>query len=229
MLGLATLGVSSIAAASQPGWYVGGQLGWTQQNFSAPDFTTQLAAAVPFSSVTSSSNELTKNGLGGNVYGGYQFNNCIGLEMGYNYLSKAHSNTSVTGLTAIGVNPPGAVVDAVNAGTAIANLSNQYQAIDLVGKLIWPITDTFDLHAKLGGAYAFTRQSADGSEIFGTTVTSISVPSESTNKFVPAVGAGGSYDFTDNVSFDVDVMDFVKTGDLPNAYFAGAGLSYYFG
>lgn len=224
LAGLAILGFSTIAAASEPGIYIGGLLGWSQQNFSNPNLGNQIASTgIIFSPVTSVTNSLSKNGLGGDIFVGYQFNDYIAGEFGGYYLNTAHASGSATGYTTLPGTPPPVVY-----GTVLANAKSQYEAIDLAAKFIWPATDNFDLHAKIGAAYAINKVSGNASAIFGTTVFSTSTYSQSNDRIVPLVGAGMSYDFTDNVSGDFDMSYLVKGGNVPNAYLVGLGLTYYF-
>jgi OOP family OmpA-OmpF porin len=223
LAGIAILGFSTIAAASEPGIYIGGLLGWSQQNFGNPNLGNQIASTgIFFSPVTSISNSLSKNGLGGDIFIGYQFNDYIAGEFGGYYLNTAHASGSVTGYTPL----PGFI--GVQYGTVLANAKSQYEAIDLAAKFIWPATDNFDLHAKIGAAYAINKVSGNATAIFGSSAFTTTTYSQSNDRIVPLVGAGMSYDFTDNVSGDFDMSYLVKGGNVPNAYLVGVGLSYYF-
>lgn len=73
--GAAILGFSAVASADLPGFYAGGELGWSNLHFSDNPFNTQSGT-----------------GLGGGAQIGYQFNPYIAAELGYLYFHNVSQN-----------------------------------------------------------------------------------------------------------------------------------------
>ncbi len=126
-IGLATLGFCAMANAALPGYYVGGQLGWADTNYSSGD----LKGNASVSPITSAG--IDDTGIAGRIYGGYQFNQFWGAELGYDQFS----NTEIKHIN--GINGLNATI-------------KEY-AIDLQGKGTIPISDSFGLFGKAGLAY----------------------------------------------------------------------------
>ncbi|CAM4431346.1 MAG: Outer membrane protein A [Legionellaceae bacterium] len=119
---LATL--SSAALAAAPGFYVGGQLGWSKADYSASDLSAPYSVG-----------DVKNSGLGGRISAGYQFNQNWAAELGYTkYKNVDFNNVS-------------------NDGQVIGDLKLKHQAIDLVAKGILPLDNGFNVFAKAGVAY----------------------------------------------------------------------------
>lgn len=79
--GAAILGFSAIASADLPGFYAGGELGWSNIHDSDNPFNTENGGT----------------GLGAGAQFGYQFNPYIAAEAGYLYFSNAKQSGNVFG------------------------------------------------------------------------------------------------------------------------------------
>lgn len=78
VVGAAIVGFSATASAAMPGFYAGGDLGWSNLTNSDNPFKGQDGA----------------NGLGAGAQFGYQFNDYIAAEAGYTYFHNANGNWS---------------------------------------------------------------------------------------------------------------------------------------
>lgn len=142
--GVAILGFSSLAVASQPGFYAGGALGWSNQDLN-------------MSGATSSN----KDGLGGNAFAGYQFSPYIAAELGYLYFHNAHASYTTTS----GNKHP---------TTTVLSATSKDQAADAVAKAILPLPNGIDLYAKGGLAYDDYSLSATQTTTKGSKSSAIS-------------------------------------------------------
>ena len=105
------------AAPQDNTWYAGGKLGWSNFQTSNSDVS---------SSITNLSSQ-DRDDVGGGVYAGYQFNNWLGLEAGYDYLGKMKFNTS--------------------AGSD----DFKSQGFQLAAKLSYALAPSADLYGRIGG------------------------------------------------------------------------------
>lgn len=116
-LALALAGLATSVAQAAPKddtWYVGGKLGWSQYH--------DTGFYGNHYNVTNTPHE---NQIGAGAFGGYQVNQYVGFEMGYDWLGRM----KYTG----------------NHGAFKA------QGIQLAAKLGYPITDDLDVYTRLGG------------------------------------------------------------------------------
>ncbi|WP_421324624.1 porin OmpA [Aeromonas sp. 604176] len=122
------LAANAQAAGQDNTWYGGAKLGWS--NFYGIDESNALTLG----------NE-TNDALGAGVFGGYQINKNLGLELGYDYLGnyKYDANTAA-----------GAFSDEVQA-----------QLAQLTLKLGFPVTDNLDLYGRVGGGYGWADTKSD--------------------------------------------------------------------
>ncbi|MFM5119366.1 porin OmpA [Aeromonas veronii] len=122
------LAANAQAAGQDNTWYGGAKLGWS--NFYGIDESNALTLG----------NE-TNDALGAGVFGGYQINKNLGLELGYDYLGnyKYDANTAA-----------GAFSDEVKA-----------QLAQLTLKLGFPVTDNLDLYGRVGGGYGWADTKSD--------------------------------------------------------------------
>ncbi|WP_234919241.1 porin OmpA, partial [Aeromonas veronii] len=122
------LAANAQAAGQDNTWYGGAKLGWS--NFYGIDESNALTLG----------NE-TNDALGAGVFGGYQINKNLGLELGYDYLG----NYKYDATTAAG-----AFSDEVKA-----------QLAQLTLKLGFPVTDNLDLYGRVGGGYGWADTKSD--------------------------------------------------------------------
>ncbi len=139
---------------------------------------------------------LSGTGFTARGYLGYAFNKYFAIENGYTYLPKATDDDGDT--------------------------INNY-AIDLLGKLSWPVTSGFSIYAKAGGSYLYSKV---GSGIDG--------PSGNLSHIGPAYGVGASYEVIPNLAIGVDWLRFSGDGTVgssdyqPQQDAVFLGLSYKF-
>ncbi|WP_042013579.1 porin OmpA [Aeromonas fluvialis] len=118
------LAANAQAAGQDNTWYGGAKLGWS--NFYGIDESNDFDL----------SNE-TKDALGAGAFAGYQVNQNLGIELGYDYLGKyKYDGTTVTGAT---------FNDEVEA-----------QLAQLTLKLGFPVMESLDLYGRIGGGYGWS-------------------------------------------------------------------------
>ncbi|MFM4724484.1 porin OmpA [Aeromonas veronii] len=122
------LAANAQAAGQDNTWYGGAKLGWS--NFYGIDESNALTLG----------NE-TNDALGAGVFGGYQINQNLGLELGYDYLGKYK-------------------YDAVKSGAAFSDEATA-QLAQLTLKLGFPVTDNLDLYGRVGGGYGWADTKSD--------------------------------------------------------------------
>lgn len=122
------LAANAQAAGQDNTWYGGAKLGWS--NFYGIDESNALTLG----------NE-TNDALGAGVFGGYQINKNLGLELGYDYLGKYK-------------------YDAVKSGAAFSDEVTA-QLAQLTLKLGFPVTDNLDLYGRVGGGYGWADTKSD--------------------------------------------------------------------
>ncbi|QYM94076.1 porin OmpA [Dickeya zeae] len=113
------------AAPNDNTWYAGGKLGWSQYhdtNLTGNGYNATNAA---------------QNQLGAGAFGGYQANQYLGFEMGYDWLGRMKYNGGNQG-------------------------SFKAQGIQLAAKLSYPIVDDLDVYTRLGG-FVWRADSHDNS------------------------------------------------------------------
>jgi len=141
--------------------------------------------------------------LTGRVAGGYRFNQNFATEIGY---------TRFSGVDFFNVN-----------GISGYNASLRKKAIDFVAKPMLPLSNNFNVYAKLGLAYFKTSGS--------TFVNGASYLSYS-DSWDPVLGLGLGYDIASDVLVDLAWMRLQNTGgkgSIPSADFYSIGLAYCFG
>jgi OmpA-OmpF porin, OOP family len=187
--GVAGLFIAASAQATVPGPYLGLQIGWG--TIHQPNF---------------SDNTNHSDGVAGMAFGGMQFNEYLGVELGYTKFSNMNTSAS--------------------DGFSSANGTIKSYATDLVAKVTLPLQNGLNLYGKVGGAYLWEQ----------ATVTVTDGPFRATDrntesKIMPAFGLGASYDINSNVTGDLAWMHIQKVGntDLANTDFVGLGLTYHFG
>ncbi|MBP4042037.1 porin OmpA [Aeromonas caviae] len=139
------------AAAQDNTWYVGGKAGWS--NFYGVDYDEQVEALVDIFDPSKDHSDL---GLG--VFAGYQVNQNVAVELGYDWLGKYEVDQHFAGNG----------VDTGLQGEAKA------QMIQATMKIGFPATEALELYGRLGGAYAWTDSSLKAWANDGTSNISLS-------------------------------------------------------
>ena len=193
--GVAGLFIAASAQATAPGPYIGLQAGWA--NLHQPTFF---------------GNSQKGDGIAGTVFGGMQFNEFIGLELGYTKFS--NMNISSSGHNDLGI-------PYNNSG----NIKSY--ATDVVAKLTMPLQNGISLNGKLGGAYLYEQANIRTTPTIGTSFNQ----RKTEDKIMPAFGLGASYDINQNVTGDISWLHIQAIGntDLASTDFLGMGLTYHFG
>jgi OOP family OmpA-OmpF porin len=125
----AGMAVSTAASAACPGFYVGGQLGYSNVQIKSSDVAGITSANVK------------KDGLGGRLLAGYQFDENWAAELGYTEYAKVKLTNVVP--------------------TSVGNASFRVNATDLVLKGMMPLDNGFGLYAKAGAAYIVSDPSSN--------------------------------------------------------------------
>ena len=93
LLGTSTAGAQGV---TQPGWYLGGQVGWAMTDVSSSEITDRLESE----GINAEAEVDDENRLAGRVFAGYQFNRWLALEGGYTHLgeitTELDSNEEIT-------------------------------------------------------------------------------------------------------------------------------------
>ena len=126
------------AAAQDNTWYVGGKAGWS--NFYGVDYDQQVKDVLDAVDANEKGNEL---GLG--AFAGYQLNQNVAFEFGYDWLGKYKVDQHYSG-------------NGINAGLEGEAKAQMLQATMKIG---FPATSALDIYGRLGGAYAWTESSLD--------------------------------------------------------------------
>ena len=197
---LAVLSTASLAAA--PGFYVGGQLGW-----SSSDAEYHNETSLPLQAGSSD-----KSGLGGRLSAGYQFDKNWAAELGYTRYADVKAKNITLG------------------NDSLRDASLQHDAIDLVGKGILPLDNGFNVFAKLGLSYVkvntennFFAPHKSGGKVI------IEQHGDSGSRWRPTYGLGVGYDFNENVTADISWVRVQKGNGIANLDLMSAGISYHFG
>jgi OOP family OmpA-OmpF porin len=137
-LAVALAGFATVAQAAPQDntWYAGGKLGWSQ--YHDKGFSEALQGI--------SNGPVHESQLGAGAFGGYQVNQYVGFEMGYDWLGRMPYKGSVN------------------------NGAFKAQGIQAAVKLSYPLTDDLDIYTRLGGMVWRT----DSTGYFGATGQRIS-------------------------------------------------------
>lgn len=143
------------------------------------------------------------SGTGYRIEAGYQFNANFAFEMGYNRYSS---------------------VDFSNIG-GVSGASGKLspQSLDMLGKLIMPVTSAANVFAKLGVAFA----EADSSSNNVAKNAGASLSDE--HSFRPIYGLGASYEFYPALTAEVTWLQIPEGGGIRRTDLVGFGLTYFFG
>lgn len=196
-----------MAQAATPGAYAGIGLGYSQLETSTSNLSVDGATVH---------NSSDRGGLGGRLFGGYNFNKYFGLEGAYTTYA-----TSKRTYTEAGV-----------AGSDV--VKNSLSALSIVGKGYLPINNTgFNVYA-LGGVAEVFSKARDNQNV--DTVSSPASQSDSTRALRPTFGVGASYDINQNLTTSLEASRIEGRGNtktsssaIPNADLISLNLGYNFG
>lgn len=266
----ATAALSSSLYAGNMGYYVGIQGGYTATNTSdlsesdvLPDLN-EVAAIIPGSSVNIDNTNVTINSLSINsidmtsfvnktkdnvftarLFLGYQFYSNLAIEIGYtNFRSTSLSyDASLNADTTLGLDHSSPMPATLAIGSDSRHDSLQQDAIDLVFKGILPMDYGFDLFAKVGGVWLYTRTQTDitVSGISSVTINGdtgqINPPAAYTittkkrsGKVYPTVTVGLDYYFMPDMAIEAGFTRITgnSSGGSNNMDFVSAGIFYSF-
>jgi OOP family OmpA-OmpF porin len=167
---------SAFAQASEPGWYIGGNVGQSQATFD----TEEISGALSDQGFTVTSHSEDERDTGYKLFGGYQFNRYFALEGGYFDLGDFDFNA-----------------DTMPQGNLHGSIEFNGLNFDVVG--ILPITEKFSALGRIGANYA----KADAS-VNGTGAVSTLDPNSSEHATNVKVGVGLEYAFTKSVAMRVE-------------------------
>ncbi|MGY6039756.1 porin OmpA [Aeromonas sp. AE23HZ002T15] len=117
------LAANAQAAGQDNTWYGGAKLGWS--NFYGVDESNTISAT-----------DEDNDEVGAGLFGGYQINQNLGIELGYDYLGKYKYSGTRNG--------------------AAFNDSVEAQLAQLTLKLGFPVTESLDLYGRVGGGYGWS-------------------------------------------------------------------------
>lgn len=117
------LAANAQAAGQDNTWYGGAKLGWS--NFYGVDESNAIF-----------STDEDNDEVGAGLFGGYQINQNLGIELGYDYLGKYKYDGT--------------------RNAAVFNDAIEAQLAQLTLKLGFPVADNLDLYGRLGGGYGWT-------------------------------------------------------------------------
>ena len=139
------------------------------------------------------------SGVGSRLFGGYNMNKYSALEAGFTYYSSMNYKTTIV----------------------TNNLKTRAGSFELLLKGMLPFWDSgFDIFAKLGGAYFYTKTSGN--------VNGVSTQSQTSSVFRPAVSLGVSYDLTQNWVADLSYSSIrYSNSQIKNPSFIALGISYH--
>lgn len=222
--------ISSVAfvgatQAATPGAYAGIGLGYSQ--LSTPSAARNANSNTFLFSPTSTSSK--SGGLGGRLFGGYNFNKYFGLEAAYAAYAGSQSKASSTGSI-------GSVFS--NTGTGSQKVSED--ALSLVGKAYLPIQETgFNVYALGGVAEVFAKNrynSTYTATLLGNTGSIATSSSYKTRALRPTYGLGVSYDINTHLTTNLEYSRIQGRGNLntnnhaiANANLVTLNLGYNFG
>lgn len=164
-----------------------------------------------FTGATTTTTSRGKLGASGLL--GYQFNSNFALEGSYIYFGDSTYNATL--------------------GANSANLKYKTDAFDIAAKGIIPFdAERWDIFGKAGVAYARQRTTYSNA---GSIPLNIASPIVNTNKYVPLLGVGASYNFTPQLAGDVSYTHLFGTGNfssdnkaIASNDYVGVGLVYHF-
>ena len=185
-------------AAAKDGLYLGLQLGSSHASYSpsSEGITSPLYGNEPIS-------ESSSSGFAFRLYGGYQFIKFAAAEVGFS----SYNNVTIKNIY----------------GIDGAKETIEPMAIDIVGKAMIPLTEQFDIFAKLGASYMNVKRSFNVPEPFPEP------NSETQSKFRATYGLGADYNITPAFSIDLSWMQVQGGAGFEKTQFSSLGAAYHFG
>lgn len=200
---IASLLVAGLANAATPGAYVGVGLGDSVLRTSNP-YNTGHATGMSTSG--------SRGGLGGRLFGGYNFNSNFGLEAAYSTYAKSTYKASAQGVN--------------------SSVKYSLDAFSLVGKGYLPIADTGLNAYALGGLAEVRNQVKSSATALGKNASD----TKNTNSLRPMMGVGVSYDMAQHLTSSLELSRIIGSGNtktsasaIPNADMVSLNLGYNFG
>ncbi len=165
--------VSANLYAEDKGFYVGGSVGYSSiDTLSESDINSTLAAG----GITATSS-VDDNDIGWKFFGGYNFNQYFGVEVGYVDLGEADANINITAPVA-----------------ATGNITAEGDGFLFAGVARYPIMNNMDVFGKVGGFV----WNVDGTASVTSGGTTVAVNAEDDGTSI-MFGFGAEYEFNNNV------------------------------
>jgi len=207
-IALCLTGVVGMSAyAAQPGFYVGGQMGWgnvTQTGISSGEMGQLISGALNDSNYTTTTFRGASNGNGfaWRVFGGYQVGYHFAAEMGWTVFPHLPIDARATG------------IDLDTGQPFVAGTKGTFKtsAFDLVGKYIFPLPCQFNVYGKLGLAFVVGNYN-ESVTLSEPGLTSTADDDGTTNRLYPTAGIGLGYDFRPDISADLSYSRIQKVGN----------------
>jgi len=211
--------LTGLAHAANPGAYAGLGLG-------ASILETPKQQLFQQNNNPHSAASYSRGGLGGRVFGGYNYNQYLGVEAGYS----RYANSKYKGISASKL---------PNGSTKNSSINYSMSAFDLVGKGYLPIGESnFNVYGLAGAAYVkSTTQYKNGKVALDSKVTAPADGSKTNSKVRPIIGAGASYNIPQtSVVTNVEYSHIQGSGNvrtspsaIPSADLLTLNVAYNFG
>lgn len=222
-----SLGCLSLAAnAAQPGYYLGGALGWghvSNSGISKSDMSDLIESALGYPNFTFNSfdGDSSGSGFAWRVYGGYQFGYYWAGEMGWSIYPRLSVKATASGDDLITALPYGAGTE----GTFKTGV------FDAVVKGIYPLPCNFTIYGKLGLAFV-TGWANESVTVTETNLSATAENNDTYTRLFPTAGVGVTYDFRPDMSLDLAYSRVQEVGEseqLGSLDMVSLGLVLHFG
>lgn len=214
-------------AADHSGFYVGGDIGWGQQNLSSGrrDEPTVLDGAGVVTNPGTAGNRVrlkggSEDGIAGRIFIGYNVNEFFGVELGGAAWSQADYNGNIYDPT-----------DTTFLGKARGN-QNTWD-IDLLAKVTYPFENGFKVFAKGGGAYVWSNTDISRNTMAINAPLTRAKADSSESELRPEAAVGIGYNIDDNWSVNAQYAYIwgnndnpLKGGTIPDLQQATIGVQY---